>query len=208
MGKLGKEKSRDIAPEARITARDGTNKDKVYQLKISLAYSKPEIWRRILVSGDTTLGKLHRVIQVVMGWTDSHLHQFAVKGVSYADPDPEMGMDGSKSENRARLYQVVPNARASFMYVYDFGDDWAHKITAEKIMNRHERFTGLPVCLEGRLASPPEDCGGIDGFYHMLEIIKNPKDPEYENMIEWLGDDFNPEVFDLEEINEILRRIR
>lgn len=144
-------------PSARTTSGNDGDKGRIYQLKISLAYSDPKIWRRVLVSGDTALGKLHRIIQIAMGWTDSHLHQFVVQGGSYADPDPEMGMDGSKSENRARLYQVAPNVGASVMYVYDFSDDWVHKIKVEKILDKDERFVGKPVCLKGQLSCPPED---------------------------------------------------
>jgi hypothetical protein len=162
MGKIVKGKGKEAVTKAKTAEMNNANK--IYQIKISLSYSNPEIWRRILVSGDTTLGKLHRVIQVVMGWTDSHLHQFAVKGVSYADSDPEMGMEGSKSENRARLHQVAPKAGASFMYVYDFGDDWVHNIKVEKILDKDEQFVGKPLCLKGQLSCPPEDCGGIGGY--------------------------------------------
>ena len=142
-----------------------------------------------------------------MGWTDSHLHEFVVNGVSYADPDPDMGIQEAKNEVLARLYQVAPEVKSSFMYIYDFGDNWEHKIKVEKILDQDKRFTGKPVCLKGQLSCPPEDCGGIGGYYDMLDVIKNPKDPEYEDMMEWLGDDFDPEEFNLEETNMTLENM-
>jgi hypothetical protein len=208
MGKVVQGKWEKKEGEKSLHTKANNDKEKVYQLKISLMDSNPEIWRRVLVSGNTTLGKLHRIIQHVMDWTDSHLHEFIVKDVSYADPDPEMEMDRSKNENRIRLYEIAPVAKSSFVYVYDFGDGWEHKIKVEKIMDHHERFSGRPVCLEGESACPPEDCGGIYGYYDMLEIIKNPKHPEYNDTMEWLGGEFDPNVFDLDETNQILKKMR
>ena len=208
MGKVVKEKWEKKEGEKPLHTKANNDKEKVYQLKISLMDSNPEIWRRVLVSGNTTLGKLHRIIQNVMDWTDSHLHEFIVKDVSYADPDPEMEMDRSKNENRTHLCNIAPTAKSSFVYVYDFGDGWEHKIKVEKTMDHHERFSGRPVCLEGESACPPEDCGGIYSYYDMLEIIKNPKHPEYNDTMEWLGGEFDPNVFDLDETNQILKKMR
>src|SRR5688500_17166132 len=98
-----------------------TDESPVYQLKVTLKGSKPPIWRRIQVRGSTTLAKLHRILQVVMGWEDYHLHQFIVDGVYYGTPDAEWDLD-IKSERRVRLAQIVPAVKERFVYEYDFGD--------------------------------------------------------------------------------------
>lgn len=209
MGKVIKGKWDKSQAAEKSGQGDPGGRDKVYQLRISLEGSKPEeIWRRFLVSGNTTLSKLHRVIQAVMDWTDTHLHEFIIDNVAYSEPDPEFGVEGVQNEKKVHLYQVAPRPRKSFLYVYDFGDDWAHKVTVEKIMDKHERFSGKPVCLGGERACPPEDSGGIYSYYEKLDIIEDPGDPDYEDILEWLGDDFDPDYFDVEETNEILKKMR
>jgi hypothetical protein len=192
-----KGKTGDLEPN-----KEKSNREKIYQLRISLSGSDPEIWRRVLVSGDTTLGALHYIIQDLMGWDNDHLHEFITKDARYADP--ESALEGSKSEGRLHLYQVAPRARSAFVYVYDFGDDWHHKIKLEKIMDRDERFSGQPFCVEGERACPPEDCGGLWGYYDKLEVIKNRKHPDYEDVVDWLGEDFDPDAFDVNEVNKRL----
>ena len=93
----------------------------------------------------------------------------------------------------------------SCFYDYDFGDSWRHKIVLEKILH-FDKEQKYPVCIKGKRNCPPEDCGGIWGYYDLLEIIKNPKHPDYESMMDWLGDDFDPEYLDFEEINELLQQ--
>jgi len=180
----------------------GTPKAAVYQLKITLRDSKPPIWRRVQVPGDITLYKLHRVLQVVMGWTDSHLHQFVIDGRYYGEPDPEFRE--VVSEKRVRLSQVVGDEKARFVYEYDFGDNWQHQIVVERILPPEEGKS-YPVCLAGERAAPPEDCGGIWGYYELLQTLSNPDDPEHAQMLEWAGGPIDPEAFDLEEINQMLR---
>jgi hypothetical protein len=181
-----------------------SNKERVYQLRISLSGSDPEIWRSVLVSGIVTLGRLHFIIQDAMGWENGHLHEFIMKDrTKYADGAAQL--EGSRNENRAHLYEVAPRVRSSFVYVYDFGDDWHHKIKVEKIVDGDERFLGKPVCVAGAGACPPEDSGGLWGYYNMLEVIGNPEHPDYEDIAEWLGEGFDPDEFDLNEVNKRLR---
>jgi hypothetical protein len=179
----------------------------VYQLKVTLKDSRPPIWRRILVPGDVTLTKLHRILQVVMGWYDSHLHQFIVGGASYGEPDPDFPEDGMKSERRVKLKQVAPHENDCFTYEYDFGDSWEHDIRVEKILPAVPGLE-LPVCIAGKRACPPEDCGGVWGYESFLEAIGDPDHPEHDEMLQWVGGEFDPEAFDLGEINESLKRIR
>lgn len=143
----------------------------VYQLKVSLREIKPPIWRRVQVPGDITLAKLHRVSQIVMGWTNSHLHKFSTGGVAYAEPDPD-GFLNFQSDRRVRLNNVV-RAKQKFEYEYDFGDSWEHDIVVEKTL-QPEPGAFYPFCLGGGRACPPEDCGGVWGYQDFLEAIMNP----------------------------------
>jgi hypothetical protein len=179
----------------------------VYQLKVTLDGIKPPIWRRILVRGDFSLFKLHKIIQVAMGWEDYHLHQFMVGKDYYAIPSPEdpSPME-TKNEKRAKLFQVVPVEKARFIYEYDLGDSWYHVILVEKILHP-EGEQEHPVCLAGKRSIPPEDCGGISGYYEFLKAIRDPKHPDHEDMLTWAGGDFDPERFDIEEINRLLGMI-
>jgi hypothetical protein len=185
---------------------------KIYQLKITLSGSEPAIWRRFAVDSEINLSELHYVIQIVMGWDNSHLHQYRQKNVIYGEPQPDLGWGfGSKNkivdENDYKLNQVLTKPKDKVIYEYDFGDSWEHELVLEKILEKDQEVK-TPVCLEGAMACPPEDCGGIGGYYSMLEIIKNPEDPEYESMMEWLGNEFDPDKFDLKAINKDLKRIR
>jgi hypothetical protein len=174
----------------------------VYQIKISLIGAKPPIWRTVLVSGDIGLDSFHDVIQVAMGWTDSHLHQFITKQVFYGIPDDDFELE-MEDETKYKLSQLLSKEKDTIIYEYDFGDSWEHKILLEKILP-FDTKTVLPVCIKGKRACPPEDCGGIWGYEELLETISDPKHPEHEDMLEWLGGEFDPEEIDLEEINEDL----
>jgi len=175
---------------------------KVYQIKITLKDIKPPIWRRLQVTNDTVLEKLHEIIQVAMGWDNYHLHQFIDGDTYYGQPDPDYD-DVMKNENGVTISQLVSREGALFHYEYDFGDGWVHEILVEKILPA-EKGTQYPVCIKGKRACPPEDVGGVWGYSDFLETIMNPKDPEYDYMVEWVGGDFDPEVFDMEEINKRL----
>ena len=148
---------------------------------------------------DLKLGAFHDVIQVAMGWTDSHLHQFIANKVFYGIPDDDFGLE-MEDESKYKLSQLLKKEKDSLIYEYDFGDSWEHKILLEKILPFDTKIA-LPVCIKGKRACPPEDCGGIWGYEELLETISDPKHPEHEDMLEWLGGEFDPEEFDLEEIN-------
>ncbi|HPO14192.1 MAG TPA: plasmid pRiA4b ORF-3 family protein [Candidatus Hydrogenedentes bacterium] len=183
---------------------------KLYQLKITL--SGLSIWRRLLVRGDMNLGLLHTVIQVAMGWTNSHLHAFSIGNETYSDIDlNEGGFFGEPpdlDERKAILMKIVPREKAKFIYEYDFGDSWRHSITVEKILEPDAEHKGFAECLGGKGACPPEDCGGIGGYAYLLDVIKNPKHKEYESMMQWLGGGFDPDEFDIEKINKHLKKLK
>jgi hypothetical protein len=173
----------------------------VYQLKITLQGIGPPIWRRVQVQ-DCTLAKLHDLIQTCFGWEGYHLHVFEVGGEQYGGPDPD-GMMEYKDERRAKLSQIVARGHKKFAYVYDFGDNWGHVIQVEKTLPA-EAGVHYPRCIAGKRACPPEDCGGPWGYQELLEAIGNPRNKRHEELLEWLGDEFDPEKCDLDAINEEL----
>jgi hypothetical protein len=185
----------------------------LYQLKITLRHSKPPIWRRVVVRSDMTLHRLHDVIQIAMGWTDSHLHQFitgaGIARVFYGVPDPEFADMGNETlnERRYKVVDLAPGVKGKFIYEYDFGDGWLHDVLVEKVLTPDLAFKH-PVCLAGANACPPEDCGGIYGFYNLLEIIADPKHPEHAEMKEWIGRELDAGEFSREEVNAVLKRLK
>jgi hypothetical protein len=174
----------------------------VYQLKITLKDVQPPVWRRVQVK-DSSLAELHDIIQICMGWYNSHLHAFEIGGVQYGEPDPD-GMMEYRDERKCKLSQVVDQGIKTFIYTYDFGDNWDHAIQLEKTLPP-EPGVRYPRCVAGARACPPEDCGGAWGYGSFLEAIRNPKHAEHEEMLEWIGGEFDPEKFDLEAMNLELR---
>ncbi|MHB9025127.1 MAG: IS1096 element passenger TnpR family protein [Armatimonadota bacterium] len=178
---------------------------RVYQLHITLVDSHPPIWRRVLVTSDTKLSKLHQILQTVMGWTNSHLHEFEVDGERYADPS--FHLEEARSERRATLGQVAVEEGDVFAYLYDFGDGWEHAIRVERILPV-EPGKFYPVCLEGARACPPEDIGGIPGYEEFLEAIRDPHHPDHDELLQWVGGAFDPEAFDSGRVNQRLQRLK
>lgn len=160
-----------------------------------------------------TLERLHDIIQITMGWTDSHLHQFIVGSgfarTYYGRPDPEFADMGNKTLNEKchSVADLAPAAKRKFIYEYDFGDGWQHDVVVEKILPPDSTFMH-PVCLGGANACLPEDCGGMGGYYNLLEILTDPKHPEHDDMKEWIGDDLNAEKFNAEDVNRIFKGLK
>jgi len=177
----------------------------LYQLKITLQWSKPAIWRRVMVRSDLRLDRLHQVIQLVMPWTNSHMHQFIAGDVYYGPADQE-GAE-TRDESRHTLAELAPAAKNKFQYEYDFGDGWLHEVTVEKILPP-DPACKHPICLGGANACPPDDCGGIPGYYDLLEILKHPKHPEHEHYLEWIGGEWDAKAFDLAGTNAQLKRLK
>jgi len=174
-----------------------------YQLKVSLMGAKPPIWRRLLVPSDIKLDKLHLVIQISMGWTNSHLHQFITQQREfYGIQDDDFDLD-IKDGSKFRLSQLLTAENDSLIYEYDFGDSWTHKVSVEKILP-FDTDKKLPYCVAGKRACPPEDCGGIWGYVDLLKVLKDPEHDEYEGMLEWLGGEFDPAYFKRRQINQLL----
>jgi len=178
--------------------------DKVIQFKVALKYIRPPIWRRIAVPDNFTLGQLHDVIQVTMGWQNCHMHSFQFENDRYTSEQAseEMGMG---NEDGVVLSRIASRPKQKFTYEYDFGDSWLHDIVVEKILpvDPQERY---PVCLDGARACPPEDCGSFPGYCDILDAVKaSKKTEEQKERLEWLGDGYDPERFDLEAVNRWLK---
>jgi len=188
-----------------ISLNEAAGAAPLYQIKITLAWSKPPIWRRVIVRSDMILDRLHEVIQCAMPWTNSHLHQFVVGKTSYALPNPEFQND-SLNEQEYRIADIAPGARKKFQYEYDFGDGWRHDLLVEKVLPPDPALVH-PACVDGANACPPEDCGGIPGYYDMLEALANPKHPRHSECMEWMGEEWDAKQFDLDEINADLKRL-
>ncbi|NJO64408.1 MAG: plasmid pRiA4b ORF-3 family protein [Richelia sp. RM2_1_2] len=175
---------------------------KIYQLKITLKQIRPPIWRRVLVDSDIKLSLLHSVVQIVMGWYDCHLHSWNIGGIDYGEPHEEYESD-LLNEKTVKLSKVVLGEKFKFYYTYDFGDSWEHEILVEKVLPP-TIDTRYPICIAGKRACPPEDCGGAWCYSELLSILDDPEHPEYEEKMEWLEEDFDPDKFDLKQINSKL----
>ncbi len=169
----------------------------VYRFKIILQGTDPVIWRRIETK-DVTLEKLHELIQTAMGWTNSHLHQFEIAGIRYADPRCIGDSDdfGALDYSGIRIGDLVfkHGSKLRMAYEYDFGDGWQHQIILEKV-RESELEAKYPRCVDGARACPPEDVGGVWGFADYVEAITNPNHSEHGELLKWNGR-FDPAQFD------------
>lgn len=189
-------------------AKKGT-RPTLYQFKITLLGSSPPIWRRIQVP-DCTLDKLHEYIQTAMGWTNSHLHQFEIRGKRYGDPalldDGFEEFDGIDS-TKTMISEIMPqrSKRFAFSYEYDFGDGWEHQIAFEGCPDPAEGKR-YPLCLEGEQACPPEDVGGVWGYQDFLAAIADPQHEEHETYLDWCGGSFSREKFDPQQATTAMKK--
>ena len=201
-------KNKSKKPTKKKTTKAAKPPDEVYQLGIKLLGTDPPIWRMFAVPSGISLPKLHDVIQIVMGWWDSHLHQFRVGETRYGEPDPvEPWDDDMINERRVKLRDLLHEQGATICYEYDFGDGWEHELKLTKV-GPPEEGVRYPICLAGERNCPPEDCGGIYGFAELLEVIADPKHEEHESMMEWLGGGYDPEKFDVDVVNGRLNGLR
>lgn len=180
-------------------------KSPIYELRVELADTKPAIWRTFRIPSKANLADLHMVLQTVMGWTNSHLHEFRAGTKRYAQPYPDGDDFGDPAEDEADVTvdEVLKKPKQKITYTYDFGDNWEHVVTLVAI---HQDGPGLE-CLAGERACPPDDCGGSFGFDRLLDILANRKHPEHREMKRWLSDmrpnGYDPAVFERDEVNEM-----
>ncbi len=174
----------------------------IYQFKVTLNESHPPIWRRFQVE-HCTLGELHEVLQVVMDWGNSHLHQFIVNRRCFGEAtnDHDMEVEDEDGISLSEIYTGKNTPR--IVYEYDFGDSWQHEIVLEKVLEPVPKVA-YPRCIEGARACPPEDVGGIWGYAEFLEAISDPNHADHDEMLEWIGGEFDPEKFSVDEVNKEL----
>jgi hypothetical protein len=180
----------------------------IYRLKITLIGIDPPIWRHIQVPSTILLCCLHDALQPVMGWTDSHLHQFEKDGkywgVQEHDEFSELDLI---DERQTQLGKVLEKEGDALIYVYDFGDNWRHEVVLENVIPVNDGVQ-TPICLGGERRCPPENVGGVRGYGKFLEVIFDPTHEEYEHLVGWAGGPFHAEEFDVKAVNEILARMR
>jgi hypothetical protein len=185
----------------------------VFQLKITLDETEPTIWRRIQTH-NCSLADLHEIIQTCIGWEDEHMHAFEVGDDEYTDLSRGADPYEFHDSRTVRLSDLVDQGHRRFTYEYDFGDSWRHAIEMEAALPAEEGVR-YPRCLDGSQACPPEDCGGVYGYYELVEAWRNANETkqdadseEYDDRLEWLGEDFDPEKFSLDDVNRELLRLR
>ena len=162
------------------------------KLRIELLGAPYPIWREVVVPADLSLDRLHDVIQIAMDWEDRHLHEFRFGKTRYTEA-PEHRSEG-RDELGVALGSVTGPGK-SFLYVYDFGDDWHHQIEVSKA-RAEEIDSDVPLyCSNGCGCAPPEDVGGVYGLANLLEILGDPKHEERDDYLEWLGGYFDAASF-------------
>jgi hypothetical protein len=178
----------------------------IIQLKIILKGTRPEVWRRLQVPANFTMRKVHEALNAAMGWECSHLHSFHIGGKTIGNTEFD-DMGEMLNDKKVHLMDVV-NKTKKFEYNYDFGDGWQHDVVVEKTLKPgpNEKY---PICLDGKNACPPEDCGGIWGFEEFKQAVADPKHPQHSEMLEWYGERYEPTLFDPNIVNKsALRRKR
>jgi len=178
----------------------------VLQLRINLEEVDQPIWRRLLVPADIRLDRLHDVFQVAMGWTNSHLHAFTIGSKRYGMHVDDF-LEGELDEKKFKADAAIGKQRR-FRYEYDFGDDWQHQVVVEDVISTYPIGLTFAVCLDGERSCPPEDCGGPYGYEDLLRAISDPGHEDYDDLIEWVGEDFDPEEFSLPITNALLQQLR
>jgi hypothetical protein len=175
----------------------------VYEINIELKGTDPKIWRKVQVNSDISLNELHHIIQISMGWTNSHLYSFIIEEIEYSLPEYH---DDDHRYGDSRAYHLKKFKNEPIEYLYDFGDYWEHSVQIVKEI-KDERLMH-PIFIEGAGTCPPEDVGGIHGFEEFKKIMSEKDHPERESYIEWYGPVFDPNKISLEEIHQNLANLK
>ena len=179
----------------------------ILQLKITLVGIEPKIYRIVQVPATITLRNLHKVIQKVMEWENYHLYQFVKDKESFGPQSRDFLMAEVKNDKSVPVVDLLPKARHKMFYEYDFGDGWLHEVLLQKVLPGDEAVR-YPICINGEHAGPPEDSGGPPGYCDLLDALDDPNHEGHADAKDWLGEGYDPNFFDLDEINRRLRRIK
>lgn len=201
--------ARAAAPVLAGAARPVTSRrvSSIARLKVVIDEVEPKVTRRLEVPVSMRLSRLHTVLQIVLGWTDSHLYEFSFRGIGYGIPDPDWDHRCIDARSTSLHRAIKDSGALSFKYLYDFGDGWTHSIKIEKI---EPAFPGLdyPFLIHASGRCPPEDVGGPYGYAAFLEILNDPKHPRYEQTLVWPGGSFDPQFVDIAAIDRKLRDLK
>lgn len=172
-----------------------------YQLYIEIEDVRPKVWRRFLVPVTVELPSVHTTILFGMGWHGGHIHEFLFGHDSYGRKDPpfEPDFEDVMDEAGVSLREAL-GGRKTFIYVYDYGDNWRHKVKIEKVVTLDTPID-RGVCIGGENACPPEDVGGAPGYEEFLEALRDPGHPEHDHLKAWIGGTFDPTAFDVAKTN-------
>lgn len=190
----------------------------VFQFRIQIkGITKPLVWRKVSIPDDFTFLDFHYIIQIALGWQNTHLFEFRDQeyqskvriGIPYDDFfDPDFAAQ-TKDASQIELSAVFNEAGQHFLYVYGFGDNWVHGITLESIRDGKLKTA---VCLSGKGACPPEDCGGIWGYEDLKQLFETaPASKQADDCRKWLGlkrkEIWDAKSLNIEKINDTLKKI-
>jgi hypothetical protein len=183
-----------------IMKKAATTNSPSYLLIITLLGIEQAIcWRRFIVPANTTLDRLHEILQPIMGWHDGHMHGWRI-GDRFCMPD-ELCDNGELPESKQVLSEIAPKKDSKFIYIYDFGDSWEHEIVVENTDYSNPDWPYPICCIDGAMACPPEDCGGVPGYYDLCEAMQYKNHPDHDDLVEWHGGIYIPYFWDMEEVN-------
>jgi hypothetical protein len=179
----------------------------VVQMRIQLQEVAPTVWRRLLVPGNAPLDRVHALFQAAMGWNNSHLHLFTIGDTDYGSDDIDDDVPEDQVDETTTTLLRALGSRRRFEYEYDFGDSWTHDVVIEATTPTRTALK-FAVCLDGANACPPDDSHGAHGYAELLAARADPTHPDHADARQWLGDDFDPEEFDLAAANVALQAVR
>ncbi len=194
--------------KATSPARTGTSaQPEIVTLRIELCDTDPLIWREVAVPVSITLKTLHDIVQAAMGWTNSHLWTFSNGDTEYGLPS-----DGDDwrdvplvNASQTKLQELLKPRKTKLGYLYDFGDSWEHELTITD-PRAGEPNQAYPIHLGGEQNAPPDDCGGIPGFYEAIDALTNPKHPDHKQTKSWFGK-YSPAEINKKQIESELAKI-
>ncbi|MEZ0229582.1 MAG: plasmid pRiA4b ORF-3 family protein [Planctomycetota bacterium] len=192
----------EAATVPRKSAQLTTTAAKILQLKVTLDETTPAVWRRVQVSSEMTLDQLALVIELAMGWDGDHMHQFEKDRAIYGVPDGYG--DRTIDESEVTVGSLLPRKKSWLTYMYDFGDSWRHEVRVEETLDATPNVS-YPQCVGGARACPPEDCGGIGGYFELLEEVEEGGGEDGDEEFDL---DFDPDAFDVAAVNKRLKRVR
>jgi hypothetical protein len=177
----------------------------VHELRVTLLDVTPPVWRQLRVPSALPLSTVHAVIQIAFGWEDRHLHEWRAGDLVYGLSDEDSWGEALADESSALLAEVAP-LDSVLHYDYDFGDGWEHLVEVTAVVP-YDADVPPVACLDGARSAPPEDCGGPSGYEHLLDALRDPDDAEHDQVVEWLGDHFDPAEFDRTSVNHRLEQL-